>query len=110
MAEHILSAEPTHSRWNRALPPRRAIAPGETVHMECVDASGAQARPGMSVADYSHHRSRANSRADRADFCGRRRAGRCVANRGIEGRGQGLGLDDCDPGPRLSEGAIFRAG
>jgi acetamidase/formamidase len=52
MAEHILSAEPTHSRWNRALPPRLAIAPGDTVHMECVDASSAQVRPGMSVADY----------------------------------------------------------
>jgi acetamidase/formamidase len=52
MAEHVLSAEPTHSRWNRALPPRLAIAPGDTVHMECLDASGAQVRPGMSVAEY----------------------------------------------------------
>jgi acetamidase/formamidase len=52
MAEHILSAEPTHSRWNRALPPRIAIAPGDIVHMECVDSSGAQVRPGMSVADF----------------------------------------------------------
>jgi acetamidase/formamidase len=52
MAEHLLSAEPTHSRWNRALPPRIAIAPGDTVHMECEDASGAQVRPGMSVAEY----------------------------------------------------------
>jgi acetamidase/formamidase len=52
MAEHVLSAEPTHSRWNRALPPRLTIAPGDTVHVECVDASGAQVRPGMSVADY----------------------------------------------------------
>ncbi len=52
MAEHVLSAEPTHSRWNRALPPRLTIAPGDTVHMECVDASGAQVRPGMSVAEY----------------------------------------------------------
>lgn len=52
MAEHILSAEPTHSRWNRALPPRIAIAPGDTVHMECVDSSGAQVRPGMTVAEF----------------------------------------------------------
>ena len=52
MAEHVLSAAPTHSRWNRALPPRLAIAPGDTVHMECLDASGAQVRPGMSVAEY----------------------------------------------------------
>src|SRR4030088_1551802 len=52
MAEHILSAEPAHSRWKRALLPRIAIAPGDTVHMECQDASGAQVRPGMSVAEY----------------------------------------------------------
>ena len=52
MAEHVLSAEPTHSRWNRALPPRIAIAPGDSVHMECQDASGAQVRPGMSVPEY----------------------------------------------------------
>jgi acetamidase/formamidase len=52
MAEHVLSAEPTHSRWNRALPPRISIAPGDTVHMECVDSSGAQVRPGMSVAAF----------------------------------------------------------
>jgi acetamidase/formamidase len=52
MAEHFLSAEPTHSRWNRALPPRLAIAPGDTVRFECFDASGAQVRPGMTVAEY----------------------------------------------------------
>jgi acetamidase/formamidase len=52
MAEHILSAEPTHSRWNRALLPRLTIAPGDTVHMECVDASGAQVHPGMNVAGF----------------------------------------------------------
>src|SRR5712664_1790743 len=53
MAEHVLSAEPTHSRWNRALPPRLRIAPSDTVHLECVDASGAQVRPGMTVAEYA---------------------------------------------------------
>jgi acetamidase/formamidase len=52
MAEHFLSAEPTHSRWNRALQPRLTIIPGDTVHLECVDASGAQVRPGMSVAEF----------------------------------------------------------
>jgi acetamidase/formamidase len=52
MAEHFLSAEPTHSRWNRALPPRLTIAPGDSVHFECADASGAQVRPGMAVAEY----------------------------------------------------------
>jgi acetamidase/formamidase len=52
MAEHFLSAEPTHSRWNRALPPRLAIAADDTVRLECVDSSGAQVRPGMSVAEF----------------------------------------------------------
>lgn len=52
MAEHVLSAEPTHSRWNRALAPRLSIAPGDTVHLQCVDASGAQVRPGMTLAEY----------------------------------------------------------
>lgn len=52
MAEHSLSAEPTHSRWNRKLAPRLTIADGDTVHLECVDSSGSQVQPGMSVADY----------------------------------------------------------
>ena len=75
MAEHVLSAEPTHSRWNRALPPRLAIAPGDTVHMECVDSSGAQVRPGMSVAEFLQiDRGRIHA-LDRADLCRRRGAG-----------------------------------
>ena len=52
MAEHSLSAAPTHSRWNRALEPRLVIAPGDTVHMECVDASGGQVRPGMTASEF----------------------------------------------------------
>ena len=52
MAEHALSAEPTHSRWNRALAPRLTVADGDVVHMECVDASGAQVRPGMNVDEF----------------------------------------------------------
>ena len=52
MAEHSLSAEPIHSRWNRALPPRLRIAPGDTVHLECLDASGAQVHPGTTVAEF----------------------------------------------------------
>src|SRR6202167_2164086 len=52
MPEHSLSASPTHSRWNRDLRPRLVIAPGDTVHLECQDASGAQVRPGMTVAEY----------------------------------------------------------
>ena len=52
MAEHFLSADPTHSRWNRALPPRLTIDSGDTVHFECHDASGAQVRPGMPVDQF----------------------------------------------------------
>ncbi len=52
MSTHSLSAEPTHSRWNRALAPRLTIAPGDTVRFECVDSSGAQVRPGMTLADF----------------------------------------------------------
>jgi len=52
MAEHVLSAAPTHSRWNRALEPRLHVAPGDTVHLECQDSSGAQVHPAMGVADF----------------------------------------------------------
>jgi len=52
MAEHSLSADPTHSRWNRRLAPRLSIAPGDTVHLACHDASGAQVRPGMTLPEY----------------------------------------------------------
>jgi len=52
MAEHSLGAEPTHSRWNRALKPRLRIASGDTVHMKCVDSSGAQCHPSMTLAEY----------------------------------------------------------
>jgi len=34
MPEYSLSATPTHSRWNAALPPRLTIASGDTVHFE----------------------------------------------------------------------------
>lgn len=52
MANHVLSAEPIHSRWNRDLPPRLTIASGDTVHLECLDASGAQVHPDMTVGEY----------------------------------------------------------
>jgi acetamidase/formamidase len=52
MAEHSLSAVPTHSRWNRRLQPRLAIAAGDTVHLECQDSSGAQVKPGMAVPEF----------------------------------------------------------
>ena len=52
MAEHTLSAEPTHSRWNRNLEPRLEILSGDTVHMECVEASGGQVRPAMTAREF----------------------------------------------------------
>jgi acetamidase/formamidase len=54
MTEHQLSAEPTHSRWSRDLPPRLIVKSGDIVHLECQDSSGSQVRPGMSVEDYLH--------------------------------------------------------
>ena len=52
MAEHSLSAEPTHSRWNRSLEPRLRVASGDTVRMECVDSSGAQCHAAMTLPEY----------------------------------------------------------
>src|SRR6202521_4863540 len=52
MTTHVLSAHPTHSRWNRSLPPRLRIAPGDTVHMECVDSTGSQVHPSMTLPEY----------------------------------------------------------
>jgi len=54
MPEHTLTAAPTHSRWNAALPPRLTIDSGDTVHFECVDSSGAQVHPGMTVDELQH--------------------------------------------------------
>jgi acetamidase/formamidase len=52
MREHTLSAEPTHSVWNRDLEPRLVVASGDVVHMECVDSSGGQVRPDSTVEDF----------------------------------------------------------
>jgi len=52
MAEYRLTAEPTHSRWNRALEPRLTISSGDTVHLSCLDASGGQVTPSSSVEDF----------------------------------------------------------
>jgi acetamidase/formamidase len=49
MANHTLSAEPTHSRWNAGLPPRLTIDSGDIVHFECQDSSGAQVHSGMTI-------------------------------------------------------------
>ncbi len=52
MAEHRLSAEPTHSRWDRSLPPRLTIASGDVVHLSSLDASGGQVKPASTVDDF----------------------------------------------------------
>lgn len=52
MSQHTLSAEPTHSVWNRELKPRLIINPGDEVHFECVDASGGQVVPGMTADEF----------------------------------------------------------
>jgi acetamidase/formamidase len=54
MSDHHLTAAPTHSRWNAALPPRLTIASGDTVHFECVDSSGSQVHPAMTVDEFQH--------------------------------------------------------
>jgi acetamidase/formamidase len=52
MKEHQLSAEPTHSVWDRSLAPRLHIDSGDEVQIACVDSSGAQVHPGMSTEQY----------------------------------------------------------
>ncbi len=52
MRQHTLAAEPTHSVWNRDLSPRLVIAPGDTVAIECQDASGGQVQPSSTVEDF----------------------------------------------------------
>jgi len=54
MSEHTLSAEPTHSIWDRALPPRLHIASGDQVQIECVDASGGQVHPAMTASEFEN--------------------------------------------------------
>jgi acetamidase/formamidase len=52
MTVHTLSAEPTHSVWDRSLAPRLRIEPGDEVEIECTDASGGQVRPGTTTAEF----------------------------------------------------------
>jgi acetamidase/formamidase len=54
MPEHTLSAQPTHSRWNAALPPRLTIDSGDTVHFACVDSSGEQVSPTTTLDQFQH--------------------------------------------------------
>jgi acetamidase/formamidase len=52
MTTHALSAEPTHSVWNRDIAPRLRIVPGDTVDFQCLDASGGQVRPNSTTQDF----------------------------------------------------------
>ena len=52
MRVHSLSAAPTHSVWDRSLTPRLHIESGDEVQIECIDSSGGQVVPGMSIAEY----------------------------------------------------------
>lgn len=51
MKQHTLSANPTHSVWDRSLAPRLRIDPGDEVQFQCVDSSDAQVHPGMPVSE-----------------------------------------------------------
>ena len=52
MREHQLSAEPTHSVWDRTLAPRLHIDSGDDVLIACVDSSGSQVAPGITTDQY----------------------------------------------------------
>ena len=52
MKEHKLSANPTHSVWDRSLAPQLIVDPGDEVYFECMDSSGAQVRPGLTAEEY----------------------------------------------------------
>jgi acetamidase/formamidase len=52
MKEHQLTAEPTHSVWDRSLTARLHIESGDEVQIQCVDASGGQVHPAMTTAEY----------------------------------------------------------
>jgi acetamidase/formamidase len=52
MREHSLSAEPTHSVWDRTLEPRLRVEPGDEVQISCRDASGGQVRPETTLDEY----------------------------------------------------------
>lgn len=52
MRSHCLTAEPTHSRWNHTLEPRVTVQPGDILHMECVDSSGGQVKPGTTLEEF----------------------------------------------------------
>ena len=53
MRSHLLSADVTHDRWNRELPPRLEIDSGDEVEMEMRDSSGGQVQPDWTAAQFS---------------------------------------------------------
>src|ERR1700689_42908 len=87
MAEHRLTAEPTHSRWNRALEPRLTISPGDTVHMSCLDASGSQVTPSSTVQDFL-----------------------AIDRNRIHALTGPIRIDGAEPADVLNSGALFSAG
>lgn len=52
MAEHTLSATPTHSVWDASLSPRLTIDSADVVHMDTLDSSGGQVTPESTVEDF----------------------------------------------------------
>jgi acetamidase/formamidase len=52
MTAHALFAEPTHSVWDRDIPPRLRIASRDTVDFQCLDASGGQVHPQSTTQDF----------------------------------------------------------
>jgi acetamidase/formamidase len=48
----VLSAEPTHSVWDRDLSPRLTVEHGQVVHLQCLDASGGQVARTSTVDDF----------------------------------------------------------
>ncbi len=52
MHENHLSADPTHSVWDRDLAPRLTIESGDTVHFDCHDATGGQLTASSTLEEY----------------------------------------------------------
>ncbi len=52
MAEYSLCAIPTHSVWDNRLSPRLVVVSGDVVHLECLDSSGGQVKPWMTLPEF----------------------------------------------------------
>ena len=51
--DHHLDRSQVVNRWNRDIPARLTVAPGDTITVEMRDASDGQVRPGMSAAEFA---------------------------------------------------------